>query len=140
MNQLEKDIFRKTLEDSWGEYRTFLELAGCRNLEEVDQNEKLQMALLFRTYLSRAVRWALVGKTERRDDFQIWCGPSMGAFNAWAKGSWLEDIENRSAPEMALQFLYGAARLIRLQLLHAQGIDHTPVTDWFKAKSSVLAE
>jgi len=42
------------------------------------------------------------GETARRPDFQIWCGPAMGAFNRWAKGSFLEDPAQRSVVQIAL--------------------------------------
>jgi trans-AT polyketide synthase/acyltransferase/oxidoreductase domain-containing protein len=30
------------------------------------------------------------GDETRRMDYQIWCGPAMGAFNDWVRGSFLE--------------------------------------------------
>ena len=34
--------------------------------------------------------WATAGEPARQIDYQIWCGPAMGAFNQWVKGSPLE--------------------------------------------------
>ena len=36
-------------------------------------------------------RWANAGEPTAALDYQIWCGPAMGAFNAWAAGSFLAD-------------------------------------------------
>ena len=55
-------------------------------------------------------------------DYQIWCGPAMGAFNEWTRGSFLEKPENRRAALVAQNLLYGAAQQLRRQLLRAQGI------------------
>jgi hypothetical protein len=61
------------------------------------------------------------GDAARRVDYQIWCGPAMGAFNAWVAGSFLEPIENRTVSEIGLNLLYGAAALTRAQQLRAAG-------------------
>ena len=59
------------------------------------------MALLFRAYLGQSSKWAIHGVPERKLDYQIWCGPAMGAFNDWVKGSFLEDPSRRSVAQMA---------------------------------------
>jgi hypothetical protein len=55
-------------------------------------------------------------------DFQVWCGPAMGAFNEWVKGSHLEPQENRKTVDVALNLLYGAAVIMRLAALKSQGV------------------
>ena len=81
-----------------------------------------QMALIFRSYLGQA---SALGHRrpvpERRMDYQIWCGPAMGAFNAWAQGSFLEAPEHRTAPQVALNLLEGAAVVTRAQQLRSYG-------------------
>ncbi|WP_368853949.1 hypothetical protein [Nocardia brevicatena] len=52
-----------------------------------------------------SIRWATTGETERRGDYQLWCGPTMGAFNRWA-GS---DIAAPSVVEIAENLMRGAA-------------------------------
>ncbi len=59
-------------------------------------------------------------------DYQIWCGPSMGAFNDWVKGTYLELPENRHAADTNLKILTGAAYLYRIRILEAQGIKFSP--------------
>ncbi|MEZ4744177.1 MAG: hypothetical protein R3B45_17290 [Bdellovibrionota bacterium] len=46
-------------------------------------------------------------------DFQIWCGPAMGAFNEWVKGSFLENPEERMVKVVSLNILIGAAVILR---------------------------
>jgi len=55
-------------------------------------------------------------------DYQIWCGPSMGAFNEWAQGTYLEDYTNRHVADVAWQLLKGCMYLYRVQALKLQGI------------------
>jgi hypothetical protein len=55
-------------------------------------------------------------------DYQVWCGPAMGAFNEWTRGTFLEKPENRRVVVVAQNLLFGAAMQLRLQYLRAQGI------------------
>ena len=55
-------------------------------------------------------------------DYQIWCGPAMGAFNEWAKGSYLAQPSNRHVVDVALHILLGAAVAYRVQALRVQGL------------------
>lgn len=80
------------------------------------------MALIFRWYLFHGSRWAAEGTEDRRTDYQIWCGPSMGAFNAWVKGSFLESLEHRTVDQIARNLLEGAAVITRAQLLRSCGV------------------
>jgi hypothetical protein len=80
------------------------------------------MALVLRSYLGQASAWAIRGTAERRVDFQIWCGPAMGAFNAWVEGSFLEALEHRSTVQIAYNLLEGAAVISRAQQLRTHGL------------------
>jgi hypothetical protein len=91
------------------------------------------MALVFRWYLGMSSRWAISGETSRRTDYQIWCGPAMGAFNRWAKGSFLADPAHRGVVQIALNLLEGAAVATRAHQVRALGVavppgafDYTP--------------
>jgi hypothetical protein len=46
----------------------------------------------------------------------------MGAFNEWAKGTFLEWPENRRVATVAMNILYGAAVLLRANHLRCQGL------------------
>jgi hypothetical protein len=47
----------------------------------------------------------------------------MGAFNEWAKGSFLEQPESRTVVTVALNLLYGAAITLRQAQLRVQGVN-----------------
>ena len=66
--------------------------------------------------------WAYAGVTSRQLDYQVWCGPAMGAFNEWAKGSFLEAPANRTVVAVALNLLYGAGLHLRREALRQQGV------------------
>ena len=50
----------------------------------------------------------------------------MGAFNEWVKGSFLEKPDQRTVVTVAMNLLYGAAVLMRMQILRSQGIKLAP--------------
>ena len=60
------------------------------------------MALTFRWYLGLSSRWANAGEPTRQVDYQVWCGPAMGAFNEWTKGSFLEQPGESAGGDVAL--------------------------------------
>ena len=62
------------------------------------------------------------GDPGRVTDYQIWCGPAMGAFNEWARGSHLEAPANRTVVGVALNLLYGACVILRRAALRQQGV------------------
>jgi hypothetical protein len=80
------------------------------------------MALLFRSYLGQSSRWAIQGVASRALDYQIWCGPAMGAFNQWVRGSFLEEPQNRNVVQVALNMMEGAASITRAQQLRSFGV------------------
>ena len=90
------------------------------------RDPKHRMALVFRWYLGQAAHWAKAGEASRRIDYQVWCGPAMGAFNEWAAGSFLEHPSRRNVVTVALNILFGAAVLTRANYLRCQGISLSP--------------
>jgi len=120
--KLEKQVFKKPLETIWQETEAFFRERDPEQLERANQNPKRKMALVFRWYLGLSSRWSNAGEAGREMDYQIWCGPAMGAFNEWARGTFLSAPENRRSAEVAEHLMLGAAYLYRLQLLRIQGV------------------
>ncbi|MEL6733109.1 MAG: 2-nitropropane dioxygenase, partial [Bacteroidota bacterium] len=120
--KLEKQVFRKPLEEIWQGCIEFFEQRDPSQIERAKGNPKRKMALIFRWYLGLSSNWANAGTPDRTLDYQIWCGPSMGAFNDWVKGTYLEAYPNREAADVAEQIMQGAAYLFRIQTLKTQGV------------------
>ena len=120
--KIEKSILRCSFEESWQETKSFWRHRDPSEIERASVNPKHKMALIFRSYLGRAAVWARNGEHSRKIDYQIYCGPSMGAFNEWAKDSFLETPENRKVGTVALNILYGAAFLRRCNYIQHMGI------------------
>jgi trans-AT polyketide synthase, acyltransferase and oxidoreductase domains len=124
--RLEREILRASIEEVWQETRTYFMVRDPSEIERAEADPRHRMALVFRWYLGNASRWAVAGETERRVDYQIWCGPAMGAFNAWVEGSFLEAPENRSVVQIARNLMEGAAVVTRSQSLRACGVPLPP--------------
>ena len=120
--KLETDVLHATLEDIWSETRAFFQERDPREVARADRDPKHKMALTFRWYLGRSSHWAIDGVAQRRSDYQIWCGPAQGAFNAWVKGTFLEAVENRTVVQIARNLLEGAAVVTRAQQLRTYGV------------------
>ena len=119
---LERDIFRSSFSDAWKQTKAFFLYRDPTQIELARQDPKHKMALVFRSYLGRSSTWANDGESSRRIDYQIWCGPSLGAFNAWIGGSFLDNPQHRKTVTVALNLLYGAAVLTRVHLIRSQGV------------------
>jgi trans-AT polyketide synthase/acyltransferase/oxidoreductase domain-containing protein len=120
--KLEKTVFRKNLDQIWEETRSFFSQRDPRQLAKAEADPKYKMALVFRWYLGQSPVWANRGVQDRKLDYQIWCGPAMGAFNEWVKGSVLDAPEQRKTATVAMNILFGAAVLIRANQLKLQGV------------------
>ncbi len=119
---VEKQMLRRPFAAVWADCVTYFQNRDPGQIVRAQNDPKHQMALVFRWYLATASRWATQGVADRQADYQIWCGPSMGAFNEWAKGSFLEQPANRNLPAVANSLMRGAAALKRAEIARMQGI------------------
>ncbi|TAF08926.1 MAG: PfaD family polyunsaturated fatty acid/polyketide biosynthesis protein [Nostocales cyanobacterium] len=120
--KLEKQIFRKTIAEVWEGTAAYLSQKNPEKLGKAVNNPKLKMALIFRWYLGLSSRWSSAGEKGREVDYQIWCGPAMGGFNDWVRGSYLAEPQNRHVVDVAHQIMLGTAFLYRIQNLKIQGL------------------
>lgn len=134
--KLEKTVFRQSLDSIWEECVGFFNERDPRQIVRASQKPKDKMALVFRWYLGLSSRWSNSGENGREMDYQVWCGPAMGAFNDWARGSYLEDPQNRRAADVSQQLLRGAACLYRLRFLEAQGVRFSPTLQDYRPQES----
>jgi trans-AT polyketide synthase/acyltransferase/oxidoreductase domain-containing protein len=133
-HRIEKDLFCATFQQVWEKTRDFFLEREPRQVQRAEADPKHMMALVFRWYLALTSRWANSGSAERRMDYQVWCGPAMGAFNAWTADSFMARKENRHAAEIAMNILYHAAVLQRFQYLRQIGVNLLPSSDCLSPK------
>ncbi|MGW2602122.1 2-nitropropane dioxygenase, partial [Streptomyces klenkii] len=120
--RVEQEIFKAPFDEVWAETRRFWQRRDPSRLRKAEQDPRHRTALAFRWYLGMSSRWAVSGNTERRADYQVWCGPAMGAFNRWAADSFLAGPGGREVVQIALNLLEGAAVLTRAHQLRSHGV------------------
>lgn len=103
--------FKLSVNDVWKLCEEYFNKVDPKQIEKANADPKCKMALIFRWYLGNSSKWAMTGDAARQQDYQIWCGPSMGAFNDWVKGTELELLENRSVVQIAHNLMKGAQAL-----------------------------
>jgi PfaD family protein len=123
---LEKQILGQSVADCWTQTRAFWLERDPEQVSRAEADPRHRMALVFRSYLGLSSRWSIEGRAERRLDYQIWCGPAMGAFNAWTAGSFLAEPGNRTVSQVAHNLMEGAAVLTRAQQLRTFGVAVPP--------------
>jgi trans-AT polyketide synthase/acyltransferase/oxidoreductase domain-containing protein len=110
--QLETRYFQRSLEEVYRETKEFYLKVAPEQIERAEKNPKAKMALVFRSYFVNSSRLAQKGVPEGKVDYQIHCGPALGAFNQWVKGTRLESWRNRHADEIGAILMNQAAELL----------------------------
>jgi len=113
--EVEKKILQNSFNSEWERTQKFFNAYDPVQLELAEKDPKRRMSLLFRSYLGKSSKWAINDEPSRKKDYQIWCGPSMGAFNEWTRGSFMEDPNNRKFKTIAMNLLFGACVVMRRQ-------------------------
>ncbi len=111
MSSYEK-YFKRTFEEVYEETKNYYLKSAPEEIEKAENNEKYKMALIFRWYFVQNSRLAAQGKTEQKVDFQIHCGPAMGAFNQWVKGIESKNWRNRYVEVVANKLMEGTANYL----------------------------
>ena len=125
---LATNFFHAPLDKVWKDTAAYFKHRDPQQLDKAARDHKHQMALLFRNYLGKSSQWARHDDPDHRLDFQIWCGAAMGSFNAWVADSCLAPLTQRKIADVAMNILFGAALLARLNMLRLH--THAALPDW----------
>ncbi len=121
-DELESKILGTSIAECWRATCEFWNERDPHQVAEAERDPRHKMALVFRSYLGLSSRWSIQGAADRRLDYQIWCGPAMGAFNAWTAGTFLADPANRTVVQVARNLLEGAAVVTRAHQFRTYGV------------------
>lgn len=114
VRDLEEKCFRRSVADVWRETREhYLNTGRPETVARAERDAKHRMALVFKWYFARSCRLAMDGIADERTNFQIHCGPAMGAFNRFARDVGLADWRTRHVDAIAEVLMTGAADLLR---------------------------
>lgn len=120
------DVLGEPFDAAWAATLAYIRKVNLAEAKKADTDGNKRLALVARRYLFQGAQWAREGTPGREADYQIWCGPAMGAFNEWVAGTPLEPVEARTVRQIALNLLEGAARIARAGQLRSAGIAVPP--------------
>jgi trans-AT polyketide synthase/acyltransferase/oxidoreductase domain-containing protein len=112
VQQIQEQYFRRSFDEVWKETKAYYMQIAPQKFEEIERNPKRKMALIFRRYFFHTSRLALEGVEDQKVDYQIHCGPALGAFNQWVKGTEIEPWQNRYVADVARRLMQGTAELL----------------------------
>lgn len=110
--QIENKFFRRSFEEVWNEAMAHHVHTNSAEAEKIKASPKRKMAAVFKWYFFHTTQLALAGSTEQSSDYQVHCGPALGAFNQWVKGTELESWRRRRVADIAECIMRGTAGLL----------------------------
>lgn len=116
--QLEKRYFKHTFDEI---LQLVKEHYSKEEIDKAEQNGKYKMSLIFKWYFAYSTRVALEGDEKAKVDFQVPCGPALGAFNQWVKGTELEDWHNRHVCDIGSKIMKETANILNARLREIKG-------------------
>lgn len=120
---IQEKYFGKSFEKIWEEVENYFKSAKPEMLAKMQSNPKLKMANIFKYYFVLSTQYALNGDLSRKIDFQIQCGPALGAFNQYVKGTNLEDWKNRHVDEIGMKLIRDASEIYQKAFSIQQSTD-----------------
>lgn len=119
--QLERRYFKRSLAEVWEETLQHMRASGRLNdVAQAQANPKIRMARVFRWYFAYATRLAFGGAPEDLVNYQVQCGPALGAFNQWVKGTELEAWPRRHVETIGITLMQATAQYLRDGILGMQ--------------------
>jgi trans-AT polyketide synthase/acyltransferase/oxidoreductase domain-containing protein len=109
---IQEKYFRRSFEEVYAETSDHYLSIMPLEIDKAERSPKHKMALVFRWYFIHTMHLALNGELERRVDFQVHCGPALGAFNQWVKGTELEDWRRRHPEDIGEHLMQATADLL----------------------------
>jgi trans-AT polyketide synthase, acyltransferase and oxidoreductase domains len=107
--QIQEKFFKRSFEDVYKDVEAFYPQDV---IDRANENPKYKMGLIFRWYFNYSSQLALTGKISEKVNFQVHCGPALGAFNQWVKDSSWEDWRNRHVDEIAIKIMEEATNIL----------------------------
>lgn len=107
--QIQERYFGRSFEEVYRDVKAFY---PRQEIEKAERSPKHKMALIFKWYFGYGTYLALSGDEEGKVNYQVQCGPALGAFNQWVKGTALEDWRNRHVDEIAEKIMQQTAETL----------------------------
>lgn len=111
-NKIETRYFKK----SFSEILEYVKQHYSGNQFKQNMNDKQKLAAVFKWYINNCSKAALEGRMNEKVNFQVHCGPAMGVFNQWVKGTELENWRNRKVAEIGERLMEETAVYLQKSL------------------------
>ncbi|MBI3688103.1 MAG: ACP S-malonyltransferase [Actinobacteria bacterium] len=126
---IEERYFERSLDQVWHQVQEPRSARHSREVDRARHNPKAKMALVFRWYFAHTTQLALAGAPGEQVNYQIHCGPAMGAFNRVVAGTVLEPWPSRHVDAIAELLMSGAAEVLQRSLSCWTGRQAPPTHD-----------
>lgn len=110
--QIQERYFKRSFDDVWDETRSYYAKQHPDKLAEIEKNPKQKMAAIFKWYFVHTTRLVIHGSEDQKVDYQIHCGPALGAFNQWVKGTEFQSWRNRHVADIGMRLMRETAKLL----------------------------
>lgn len=107
--QIQERYFRRSFAEIFEEVKSFY---PASEIARAERNLKQKMAMVFKWYFGHSTRLALTGTPGQEVDYQVHCGPALGAFNQLVKGSEMENWRNRHVDQIGKKLMEETAQLL----------------------------
>jgi len=112
LNTLQNTIFRRNVADVWDEVQAHYLRTNPDRLRAIQAHPRRRMAAILRWYFAYTSTLALQGSSERPSEYQIHCGPALGAFNQWVRGTELQHWHHRHVSDIGRRLMHATAALL----------------------------
>jgi len=119
--QIQNKFLGRSFDEVYRETRDYYLTELASEIDRAERNPKAKMALIFRWYFIHSMRLAAAGDMSQRVNFQIHCGPALGAFNQWVKDSPLQNWRQRHVDQLAEKLMNETAEFLQYRLLKVIG-------------------
>lgn len=114
--QIQDKYFRRSFDEVYAETKAYYLRTRPEEITKAERNPKHKMALIFKWYFIHSNRLALQGNQTEKVNYQVHCGPAMGAFNQWVKNTELEAWQQRHVDVIAEKLMQETAALLNTRL------------------------
>ncbi len=110
--KIETRYFKRSVSEVWRLVRDYKGRTDPHWAAEAEAHPRMKMTAVFKWWFHHCNEAALSGDESERDNYLVFCGPAMGAFNGWVRGTALEHWKQRHVADIADRLMRGARDIL----------------------------
>lgn len=114
--QIEEKYFKCSFDDAFVKARDTYINTAPELIRKAESNPKQMMSMVFKWYLHHSMHAAISGDAADKVNYQVYCGPALGAFNQWVKGTDIESWRNRYVDKIADKLMSSTAEFLNYRI------------------------